>query len=130
MNYALIKDQTVVNIVAWDGSDNLFSNYQVVEIDSGVSVGPGWNYDGEIFSPPPKTPEEIVIAAEAEKQSLIDQANDYMNSKQWAGKAVLSRLTDSEKVQYNAWLDYLDALEAVDTSCAPDINWPTPPAVA
>ncbi|MQK17566.1 hypothetical protein EI013_03255 [Escherichia coli] len=33
-------------------------------------------------------------------------------------------------MQYNSWLDYLDALEAVDTSSAPDINWPTPPAVA
>lgn len=127
MNYALIKDQTVVNIVAWDGSDNLFSNYQVVEIGSGVSAGPGWTYDGEIFSPPPKTPEEIVFAAEAEKQSLIEQANSYINSQQWPGKAVLSRLTDSEKVQYNAWLDYLDALEAVDTTSAPDISWPTHP---
>ncbi|EDJ9408532.1 tail fiber assembly protein, partial [Salmonella enterica] len=26
-------------------------------------------------------------------------------------------------------LDYLDALEAVDTSSAPDINWPVPPEV-
>ncbi|WP_162778982.1 tail fiber assembly protein, partial [Klebsiella pneumoniae] len=25
-------------------------------------------------------------------------------------------------------LDYLDALELVDTSGAPDIEWPTPPA--
>ncbi|EOZ9308370.1 tail fiber assembly protein, partial [Citrobacter freundii] len=28
---------------------------------------------------------------------------------------------------YNLWLDYLDALEAVDISSAPDIEWPTPP---
>lgn len=62
--------------------------------------------------------------------SFIDQANAYMNSKQWPGKAAMGRLTESEKAKYNAWLDYLDALEAVDTSSAPDINWPTPPAVA
>ncbi|TWP46432.1 tail fiber assembly protein, partial [Escherichia coli] len=31
--------------------------------------------------------------------------------------------------QYNSWLDYLDALELVDTSSSPDIEWPTPPAV-
>lgn len=26
-------------------------------------------------------------------------------------------------------MDYLEALEAVDTSSAPDINWPVPPVV-
>ncbi|WP_275219723.1 tail fiber assembly protein, partial [Citrobacter freundii] len=31
-------------------------------------------------------------------------------------------------VQYNAWLDYLDALEAVDTSTAPDITWAQVPS--
>ncbi|EAA9514331.1 tail fiber assembly protein [Salmonella enterica subsp. diarizonae] len=25
------------------------------------------------------------------------------------------------------WLNYLDALESVDTSSAPDIEWPIPP---
>ncbi|HAU8789027.1 TPA: tail fiber assembly protein, partial [Escherichia coli] len=29
--------------------------------------------------------------------------------------------------QYNDWIDYLDALEAVDTSSAPNIHWPTTP---
>ncbi|HAW9530542.1 TPA: tail fiber assembly protein, partial [Escherichia coli] len=71
----------------------------------------------------------LVAATEAQKQLLIDQANEYMNSKQWLGKAAMGRLKDAEKVQYNAWLDYLDALEMVDTSGAPDIEWPTPPAV-
>ena len=33
-----------------------------------------------------------------------------------------------ELAQYNLWLDYLDALDAIDTSKAPDITWPTPPA--
>lgn len=61
------------------------------------------------------------------KQDLIDQANAYMNSKQWPGKSVLGRLKDDELTQYNLWLDYLDALEAVDVSSAPDINWPVTP---
>ncbi|EFN5053815.1 tail fiber assembly protein, partial [Escherichia coli] len=41
----------------------------------------------------------------------------------------IGRLTDDELAQYNLWLDYLDELEAVKTSSAPDINWPTPPEV-
>ncbi|WXP55184.1 tail fiber assembly protein (plasmid) [Escherichia coli] len=51
-----------------------------------------------------------------------------MNSKQWPGKAAIGRLKDDELAQYNLWLDYLDALELVDSSSAPDIEWPTPPA--
>ncbi len=60
---------------------------------------------------------------------LIDEANAYMNSKQWPGKAAIGRLKGDDLAQYNLWLDYLDALEAVDTSNAPDINWPERPEV-
>ncbi|ELR0864812.1 tail fiber assembly protein [Escherichia coli] len=93
-------------------------------LSAGSDVYPEWAVI------PPPTYDEMIADAEAQKQRLIDQANAYMNSKQWPGKAAMGRLTESEKAKYNAWLDYLDALEAVDTSSAPDINWPTPPAVA
>ena len=82
---------------------------------------PSW---GDI---PPPTREELIAAADMEKQKRIDLANDYMNGKQWPGKAAIGRLKGEGLTQYNLWLDYLDALEAVDTSSAPDIEWPTPP---
>ncbi|TXR27865.1 tail fiber assembly protein, partial [Escherichia coli] len=75
------------------------------------------------------TSEELISIAESNKQRLVNQANEYMNSKQWPGKAAIGRLKGEELAQYNLWLDYLDALELVDTSSAPDIEWPTPPAV-
>ncbi|EPB3558944.1 tail fiber assembly protein [Escherichia coli] len=78
---------------------------------------------------PPPTREEQIASAETKKQQLINQVNEYINSKQWPGKAAIGRLKGEELVQYNLWLDYLDALELVDTSGAPDIEWPTPPAV-
>ena len=78
---------------------------------------------------PPPTREEQIASAETKKQQLINQANDYMNSRQWVGKAAIGRQKGEELAQYNLWLDYLDALELVDTSSAPDIEWPTPPAV-
>ncbi|WP_227673972.1 tail fiber assembly protein [Klebsiella sp. WP8-S18-ESBL-06] len=68
-----------------------------------------------------------VAAAAAEKQARIDQANSYINNKQWPGKAAMGRLKELEKEQYNLWLDYLDALEAVDISSAPAICWPVKP---
>ncbi|MDN4197182.1 tail fiber assembly protein [Citrobacter freundii] len=76
---------------------------------------------------PPPTHDELIAAAEAEKKSRMDQANDYMNSKQWPGKAAIGRLKGDELAQYNLWLDYLDALDEVDTSIAPDIDWPEQP---
>ena len=77
---------------------------------------------------PPPTQEELIADADTKRQYLIEQANEYINSKQWPGKAAMGRLKESERVQYSAWLDYLDELEAVDTSTAPVIEWPTEPA--
>ncbi|HAU4325940.1 TPA: tail fiber assembly protein [Citrobacter freundii] len=71
--------------------------------------------------------ESAISAAENKKRLLIIEAREYIDSKQWPGKAVLGRLKGDELAQYNLWLDYLDALEAVDTSSAPDVDWPTPP---
>ena len=85
--------------------------------------------DTSVYDKPFKSYEELIEITESERQLLINQANEYMNSKQWPGKAAIGRLKDDELAQYNLWLDYLDALELVDTSSAPDIEWPTPPAV-
>lgn len=72
--------------------------------------------------------EQLIAKAQATKANRIDAANNYMNGKQWPGKAALGRLKGDELTQYGLWLDYLDALEAVDTSTAPDVAWPRVPA--
>jgi hypothetical protein len=129
--YPLSEKERLVATGQWpeDGVDvtgeeynNLFPVPPGKYIDT-VDGHPSW------VSMPPPTQEEIVAQAVIEKQNRIDAANDYMNGKQWPGKAAMGRLKDYEKAQYNAWLDYLDALEAVDTTNAPDITWPTPPAI-
>lgn len=74
------------------------------------------------------TAKELAISdAENKKRLLIIEAREYIDNKQWVGKAAIGRLKGDELAQYNLWLDYLDALEAVDTSSAPDVDWPTPP---
>lgn len=91
----------------------------------------GMKIDFSVFPPElievDHTQEGDVATAKNQKDVLIEQANKYMSDRQWAGKAVLGRLTDAEKEQYNLWLDYLDALESVDISSALDINWPESP---
>ncbi|EEU9229797.1 tail fiber assembly protein [Escherichia coli] len=93
------------------------------EIGADSSGRPVW-----INSPPPSKEDEV-LAAEMKKISLVSEANTYINTHQWPGKAAIGRLKGDELEQYNLWLDYLDALELVDISSAPDIEWPTPPAV-
>lgn len=68
-----------------------------------------------------------IAAGVAEIQRHITQANEYMNGKQWPGKAAIGRLKSDELAQYGAWLDYIDALEAIDTTHVPDIEYPTHP---
>lgn len=74
-----------------------------------------------------RTQQELAEGAALQKQWLLNQASEFINNRQWPGKAALSRLTSDDVKQYGEWLDYLDALEAVDTSGAADIVWPAKP---
>lgn len=71
--------------------------------------------------------ESAISDAENKKRILINESTEYINSKQWPGKAAIGRMKGDELARYNLWLDYLDALDAVDTSSAPDIIWPEKP---
>ncbi len=67
-----------------------------------------------------------VGAAEAQRQSLIDAAMasiSLIQLKLQAGR----KLTQAETARLNAALDYIDAVEATDTSTAPDVIWPELP---
>lgn len=131
---AVINDGKVSNIILWDGSSSDFFKEvdgEIIEIPEGVKISIDWGYDGENFSPTP-TPEidkaQLIKTALLEKEGRISAANDFINSKQWPGKAAIGRLKGDELAQYNLWLDYLDALDAIDTSTVPYIDWPEMPA--
>ena len=69
--------------------------------------------------------ESDIAAAEAKKQFLIAEVNAETQMLQT--KLALGRIKENEKALLNAWLDYLELLEAADTSPAPDIDWPQKP---
>lgn len=69
--------------------------------------------------------ENDIAEAGAKKQYLIAEVNTETQILQT--KLALGRIKDDEKARLNTWLDYLDELEAVDVSTAPDIIWPVKP---
>ena len=89
----------------------------------------GWYYEKGKFSPPtqpPKTHDELLREAEAQRQSLIDAAMasiSLIQLKLQAGR----KLVQAETTRLNTVLDYIDAVTATDTSTAPDIIWPELP---
>ncbi|WP_370559429.1 tail fiber assembly protein [Edwardsiella tarda] len=137
--YAVIENGKVVNIIVWDGktSMGLGGNQLTIQIaQSGVGTSAtipsiGWSYENGVFTAPDvqepvKSHDEFVAEAEAEKHSRIDTATRRIVV--WQTKLLMGRkLTDAESASLNAWMDYIDAVTAIDTSAAPDINWPVSP---
>lgn len=64
-------------------------------------------------------------AAEAEKAERIAQASSV--SQVWQVQLMLGIITDKDKATLVKWMKYIQALQAVETSTAPDIRWPDKP---
>ena len=127
-NYAVIENGKVVNVIVWDGVAGLGDGDQmIIEMVDGCGIG--WTYAGGEFTPPPvadQGPSELIASADAEKQNRLSYATNKIVV--WQTKLLMGRtLTDSESEKLNAWMDYIDAVQAIDTSTAPDIEWPVAP---
>ncbi|ALX78141.1 tail fiber assembly protein [Cronobacter malonaticus] len=122
--YGVIVDGVVVNSIMWDGEGQLDMEGDIVLM--GSNGGIGWAYDGKEFSPPPppqKTHEEHVALAENQRLGLAaaaEQSISLMRTKLLMGR----KLTEAETAKVNAVLDYIDELNSLDMSEAPDIEWP------
>lgn len=127
-NFAIVKGGSVINTVVWDGeSDWVPDDGEAVVMPDGVGIG--WIYAAGQFSTPSvpgKSHEERVTAAEAEKQSLLNGATATIAPIQDA--VDLGIATPDEVTQLTAWKTYRVLLNRVDTSTAPDIDWPEMPA--
>lgn len=92
-------------------------------------VSEGWvsisKKEADKITNPPPTKDQLIEQAEAQKQYLIAEVNAETQMLQT--KLALKRIKADELELLNAWLDYLDLLEAVDISTAPDIDWPQKP---
>ena len=130
-SYAVIENGMVVNVIVWDGEDEFTvpDNLQLINIsDISEQPGIGWAYSDGVFTaplPPERSHDELVADAELQKYALLTAANNSIAPLQDA--VDLDIATDSEQSQLLAWKKYRVLLNRVDTSAAPDIEWPTQP---
>ncbi len=68
---------------------------------------------------------DLIADAELRRSTLLSEAGTAISPLQDAVE--LDMATDEEKSRYDAWRKYRVLLMRVDTSLAPDINWPEPP---
>lgn len=131
-SYALVKDGKVSNIILWDGisSINIEDGTLSVEVKDGEDCKIGWSYDsGEFISPklpeiPEPTKEESIAQAESQKKSIISSASQSTQVLQT--QLLLGIISDADKEKLIVWMKYIQAIQAVDTSNAPDVKWPDP----
>ncbi|POW54577.1 phage tail protein [Candidatus Pantoea alvi] len=67
----------------------------------------------------------LVAAANVQKASYISEANSKTQA--WQTQLLLGIITDEDKASLTIWMEYIQAVQAVDVSQAPDITWPISP---
>lgn len=67
-----------------------------------------------------------VANADADKSNRLAAAKQHISL--WQTQLQLGMISDADKAKLIEWMHYITALQAVDTSTAPDINWPQQPA--
>lgn len=87
-----------------------------------------WVFDGKKITPRVIPESELIAQAEETRAQLMAEANQKITPLQDALDVGIA--TDEELAQLKAWKTYRVLLSRVDTSTAPDIEWPEVPNVA
>ena len=66
-----------------------------------------------------------VLEAKQQKSALLTEAQSVISL--WQTELQLGIISDDDKASLIAWMKYIQALNAVDISTAPDIEWPVKP---
>lgn len=125
--YAVILDGIVINIADWDGEQEWSPN-EGVAVPAPDNVEIGWAYvDGEFIAPPvpEQTHAELVAQADAAKATLLAIATSKISILQDAVDYEMATTEEAEALA--VWKKYRVLLNRIDTSKAPDIDWPEQP---
>ncbi|KAB7668105.1 tail fiber assembly protein [Plesiomonas shigelloides] len=115
----------------WDLSDIIDVDASVYDYFSSPPAGKVRSVEDGMPSfvdsppPPPLSHDEEVAIADSQKSSLLQSASRKIGF--WQTQLQLGMISDADKASLIAWMNYITALQSVDTSTAPDIDWPTTP---
>lgn len=93
---------------------------------AGKAITPGSNGKPVLSDPPSLTPDELIAEAKEKRDSLMEAATTAIAPLQDA--VDIDDVTDAERESLQAWKKYRVALNRLDLSAAPDIDWPQIPA--
>lgn len=127
--YPLALKESYVETGVWpeDGTEVNEDDYlRFAYPPEGKMCAPGTDGQPVLVDVPAPTQEQLIVTADAKRTALL--ANVAPAIAVWQTKLLMGRkLTTGENKALGAWLDYSDALTALDIQAAPDINWPEPP---
>lgn len=66
-----------------------------------------------------------VSDVETVKSACISEANSITQA--WQTQLLLGMITDDDKAKLIAWMEYIQAVQAIDPALAPDTRWPEKP---
>ncbi|PIF13500.1 tail fiber assembly protein [Candidatus Pantoea floridensis] len=66
-----------------------------------------------------------IIAAQAEKSARISEASSLTQA--WQTQLLLGLITDGDKASLTKWMQYIQAVQAINIHGATDISWPQKP---
>ncbi|MEQ9881283.1 tail fiber assembly protein [Pectobacterium brasiliense] len=98
---------------------------ELAELPDGVDIYGGWVFDGNSVVPRVYTQIENIERADDKKKLLLNRINQDVIPLQDA--VDLGIASEEEKNKLNAWKKYRVLLMRLDTSKAPDIEWPEEP---
>ncbi|CAH6661969.1 tail fiber assembly protein [Pseudocitrobacter vendiensis] len=107
-------------------SDNVFMEYSGTPPEGKVRGVAEDGYPIWVYLPP-LTPEEEAEAAAQRKAALLAEAQGAISI--WQTELQLGIISEDDKASLISWLAYIKELQTVDTDAAPNINWPTAPAL-
>lgn len=86
-----------------------------------------WVFDGEDVVARTYSKTELQDKAKKKLVKLLADANENISI--WKIELHLGIISDAEKQKLIKWVDYIKILRGLDTSIAPDIEWPIAPEI-
>ncbi|MBS9432683.1 tail fiber assembly protein [Photorhabdus hainanensis] len=127
--YPLLLQQNYIEAGSWPNdplpvTDDIFNEFSgIPPIGKILSCGedglPCWE------DIPPPTKEELIFIAESKKTQFISLANEKITP--LSDAVELDIATDEEMLLLKEWKKYRVMLNRIDTSNAPEIDWPIAP---